>query len=345
MRVGLVTGTRSLELVELPQPEPSPGRAVVKIAYCGICGTDLHAWTHGGAYSPAICGHEWSGTVSAVPSDVKRFREGDRVTLGIAAPCGQCAECRRGDGAHCTPAFLGMIGLGPLAGSHGGFAPSLAFDAERLIPLPSDVSDEAAALVEPATVAVHAVRRAGLQLGDTAVVVGAGPIGLLTLQCAIAGGAGAVLVIEPQEFRRNRAAELGASAVVDPTNEDVAERIAALFGRVGPDFVFECAGIPSTIQLSADWVRRGGTVALVGVAALPAEIQPGGWLAREIRLVASLGYQHEEFALTLGLIQDGRIRTAPLHTKTVGLEEMPAAFELLHEDPTEIKILVDPRRS
>jgi (R,R)-butanediol dehydrogenase/meso-butanediol dehydrogenase/diacetyl reductase len=114
---------------------------------------------------------------------------------------------------------------------------------------------------------------------------------------------------------------------------------------VGPDLAFECAGIPSTIQQSADWVRRGGTVALVGMATLPAEIQPGSWLARETRLVATLAYGHEEFALTLGLIQDGRIQTGPLHTKTVGLDGMADAFALLTEDPTEIKILVDPRRS
>ena len=132
MLVGLVTGERRLELREMPQPVPTPGKAVVEIAYCGICGTDLHAFQSGEPYNPAICGHEWTGRVSAVGAQTSHVREGDRVAIGAAVACGSCATCRRGDAAHCETAFAGMIGIGPLAAPHGGFASAIAIDASRL---------------------------------------------------------------------------------------------------------------------------------------------------------------------------------------------------------------------
>ncbi|MEM7018986.1 MAG: alcohol dehydrogenase catalytic domain-containing protein, partial [Pseudomonadota bacterium] len=101
MQVGLITGKHQVELKEMPEPEPTPGKAVVEIGYCGICGTDLHAWQTGDPYNPAICGHEWMGVVSAKASDVKHVKEGDRVGIGIAPACGECACCRAGDPAHC----------------------------------------------------------------------------------------------------------------------------------------------------------------------------------------------------------------------------------------------------
>jgi (R,R)-butanediol dehydrogenase/meso-butanediol dehydrogenase/diacetyl reductase len=343
MRVGLVTGKREVALRDMPEPEPTPGRAVVEIAYCGICGTDLHAWASGEPYNPAICGHEWAGTIASRGAGVAHVKEGDRVTIGVAPACGRCAECRGGRGAWCSSAFAGMLGFGPLAAPHGGFARAIAIEAARLTPLRPGIPDEAAAMLEPATVALHAVRRTPLRLGDTCAVLGAGPIGLLTQQCAQAAGAGAVVVIEPNPLRREKARELGASAVVDPSREDVAAGVRQVLGPQGADVVFECAGIPQTIDQSASLARRGGVVSLVGLANAPAQITPGTWLVNEIRLVASLGYLHHEFDLAMALVQDGRLRLGPLHTRTVALADLAAAFALLHDSPAEIKILVDPR--
>jgi (R,R)-butanediol dehydrogenase/meso-butanediol dehydrogenase/diacetyl reductase len=342
MRAALVTGKRQITLREMPEPEPSAGKAVVEIAYCGICGTDLHAWASGAPYNPAICGHEWAGTVAKRGGGVAHVKEGDRVAIGIAPACGQCAECRSGRGAYCGTAFAGMLGLGPLAAPHGGFARAIAVDASRLVPVRAGISDEAAAQLEPATVALHAVRRTPLRLGDACVVLGAGPIGLLTLQCARAAGAGALVVVEPHPVRRAKAMQLGATGAIDPRSEDVAARVRDLLGPFGADVVFECAGIPQTIDQSASLAKRGGVVSLVGLANVPATITPGTWLLNEIRCVASLGYLNEEFDLAMGLVQDGRLALAPLHTKTVGLAQMDAAFALLHDDPSEIKILVRP---
>ena len=342
MQAALVTGERRVELLEFPEPEASPGRAVVDIRYCGICGTDLHAWLSGAPYNPAICGHEWCGDVRAVPGDVNGVREGDRVAIGVAGACGGCASCRRGDAAHCETAFAGMIGVGPLAAAHGGFAPSIAVDASRLYVLASDVDDATAALLEPATVAIHAVRRTPIVLGDGVVVLGAGPIGLLTAQCARAAGAGAVIVVEPQPARRARAAGF-ADHVVDPSSEDVLSAVNEALGQTGADVVFECAGIPATINQSVQLARRGGVVSLVGVADAEAAITPAEWLVQEVRLVSSLGYLREEFSIAQDLARDGRLDLPSLHTSTVSLSELDGAFARLAEAPEEVKILVDPR--
>jgi (R,R)-butanediol dehydrogenase/meso-butanediol dehydrogenase/diacetyl reductase len=345
MQVALVTGHEKIELREFPDPKPEPEKAVVEIAYCGICGTDLHAYHQGGPYNPAICGHEWAGTVSGVGSGVQNVREGDRVAIGVAPACGQCRECRAGDAAHCGATLMGMLGMGPLAASHGGFASAIAIEAARLYPLRSKISDVDAAMLEPATVAIHALRRTPLRLGDAVIVLGAGPIGLLVQQCAFIAGAGRVVVVEPEESRARLAASLGATAVVDPRDEDFEAKIRRVVGPLGADVVFECAGIPATIDQSVQLAKRGGVVSLVGLSTVPAEIAPGSWLAREVRLVASLGYLHDEFAVSQQLVDDGRLKLEALHTSTVGLDEIEPAFRRLLSGDGAVKILVDPRRA
>ncbi|HEY5646820.1 MAG TPA: zinc-binding dehydrogenase [Pseudomonadales bacterium] len=343
MLVGLVAGRERLELREFPEPTPAPGKAVVQIAYCGICGTDVHAYQSGQAYNPAICGHEWCGTVSAVGRDVD-VREGDRVAIGVAGACGRCPTCRRGDHEHCETAFAGMIGVGPMAAPHGGFASAIAIDAARLYRTHDRIDDLDAALLEPATVALHAVRRTPIRLGDCVVVIGAGPIGLLVMQCARAAGAGATILIEPQPGRRALAGELGADLLIDPNAEDPAQAIAAFTGRAGADVIFECAGIAATIEIAVGLSRRGGVVSLVGVPASASEINGAAWLVKEVRLVTSLGYTREEFDITQALVTDGRLRLRPLHSDTVALEQLPEAFARLARAPADIKILVQPGR-
>lgn len=344
MQAALVTGRERIELREFPDPEPTPGKAVVEIACCGICGTDLHAYHEGAPYSPALCGHEWSGTVSAVGAGVDNVREGDRVGIGVAPACGGCRECRAGDPAHCGALLASLLGQGPLSPGHGGFARAIGVEAARLYGLRPEISLVQASMLEPAAVAVHAVRRTPLRLGDVVVVLGAGPIGLLVQQAAFAAGAARVVVVEPEPSRAGLAARLGASAVVDPADPGFESRIREQCGPGGADVVFECAGIPATIDQSARLARRGGLVSLVGLATAPTRIAPAAWLAREIRLVASLGYLHEEFDVAMQLVVDGRLQLDPLHTATVGLADLEPAFRRLLEGDGAVKILVDPRQ-
>jgi len=345
MRVGLITGRQRLELREFPTPEPARGKAVVEIAFCGICGTDVHAYAHGGPYTPAICGHEWAGTVSGCGPDASGVREGDRVGIGVPAACGACAPCRAGTASHCMRVLASMLGLEPGAPPHGGFASAIAVDASRLYPLRRQIADREAALLEPATVVTHALRRTPVRVGESVVVLGAGPIGLLALQVARSAGAGAVVVVEPEDSRADLARRLGAADVLAPGIEDLEERIRKVCGPVGPDLVLECAGIASTIQRAVDLVRRGGRVGLLGLASAPATIQPGTWLAKEVTLTASLGYCREEFALTQELACDGRLRLAPLVTDVIGLDGLEPAVRRLMEPSGQVKILVDPSRS
>ena len=176
-----------------------------------------------------------------------------------------------------------------MAAAHGGFASAIAFDAQRLYQVPHSLSDTAASILEPATVAVHALRRTSIRLGDLVVVIGGGPIGLLVVQAARISGAGSVILLEPAQTRRQLGSQLGADLCLDPTSEDAQDLIAAHlagFGANAADVVFECAGIPATIQHSVDHVRRGGVVSLVGVTNHAAEIIPATWLVKEVRLVS-----------------------------------------------------------
>lgn len=339
MRAGLITGLRRCELVEVPEPVARPGAAVVDVHLCGICGTDVHGFLSSSPYNPAICGHEWVGTVTAVGDGVGNVSDGDRVVAAIAAPCGRCGNCRGGRTAYCTTAFLGMVGRDALAPPHGGFAPRIALDASRLIPAVHGLTDEQAAIVEPATVALHAVRRTPPSVASTVIVQGCGPIGLLTLQAARAAGAGDVVAVDPNPVRRELALRVGATGALTP--QEAAER----FGRMGADLVYECAGVPATVQSAVDFARQGGTVNLVGLASGQATINPHTWLMREITVIASLGYLHHEFPMAMDLIADGLIRTEPLHDRTVGLDDLAATIELLADHPAEaVKVLVDPRR-
>ncbi|MEM7078341.1 MAG: zinc-binding dehydrogenase [Pseudomonadota bacterium] len=343
MQVGLVTGKNKVELVDFPEPTLTAEHAIVEISYCGICGTDVHAYQSGRDYNPAICGHEWVGHVSAVGRDVQTCKEGDRVAMGGRVSCGECGPCAAGNSAYCEPAFLTMIGQGRLASTHGGFAPRLAVDGARLFTVAGDMSDADAALLEPATIAMHAVRRSRVRVGDSVVVLGGGPIGLFVVQCAKLAGAGRVVLLEPQPGRRALGLTCGADEVLNPRDDDLREKLAASVGALGADVVFECAGVAATIDQAVHIVRRGGFVSLVGVVEGTAEIVPASWLVKEIDLTTSLAALREEFLITRDLVQDGRLITAPLHTQTLPLSRIAEGFAELASNPEQVKILVDPR--
>lgn len=343
MIAALITGQATVELREFPEPTPPDAGVVVDIAHCGICGTDVHAYQSGRPYNPAICGHEWAGTVSAVGREVRSFSEGDRVVVSVAPSCGSCPACLHGQADRCLTAFASAAGRDALAPPHGGFAPRIAVAATRVIHADPRLSDVEAAQVEPATVAFHAVRTSHLRLGDTAVVQGAGPIGLSTLQWVRAAGAGHVIVIEPNERRREVALSLGAHEAVTPdvAGDVIRERTHGL----GADIVYECVGRPFAIQSAVDLARRGGSMCLIGLADSDASIVPAVWLVKEINVTAALAYLREEFEMTMGMMADGRVSVAPLHTATVGLDGLDAALaDLAGGASEEMKVLVDPTR-
>ena len=343
MQAAIISGRGQLELRDYPDPEPAREGVVVEVRYCGICGTDVHAYAGGHPYPPELCGHEWAGRVSKVGAEVEALREGDRVSVGVLPPCGECRECRAGHPAWCQRAMSGQGGGDPCGSLHGGFASSIAASAARVVAVPDALSDEAAAQGEPATVTYHGVRRSGLRLGDLAVVQGAGPIGLLTLQWALAAGAREVVVVEPSPERRTLAGELGASLACEP-GEEAHEAVRERNGGLGADCVFECVGRPETIQSAADFARRGASLALIGLSHQDASIHPTSWLVKELSVTGCIAYERAEFARCMEIMADGRVDAEPLHTRSVGLGELDAVFaELAGGSVRESKVLVDPR--
>lgn len=344
MRAGIVTGLRSFEMIDVPEPTPTDDQVVVEIKRCGICGSDVHAYVEGWNYAPVVCGHEWYGEVVALGSGVagRQVEEGQRVMAGLAAGCGRCRYCRIGEPFFCQPAHRVYNGLDDHPSPHGGFAPFLAVDADRLAVMPDGLTDAQGALVEPASVAFHAVRQSRMAAGDTVAVVGAGPIGQFVALCARAAGAGQVIVVEPDVERRDKAVGLGADIGLEAgpdTRSIVRERTEGL----GVDIAFDAAGVPQTLEASVDLIRRGGTVCMVGVSGRPTEIMTNRWMTKELTLKTSLMFTRTEAVAVGNMIADGRLPAAELHEATIALEDLPATVEAMaNRERNELKILVDP---
>lgn len=340
----LITAKETVTLRKFIQTPPPPGSVTIGIRLCGICGTDIHSFSSGHLHSPAVCGHEWVGTVAATGAGVDGLQEEDRVVLAVPPACGRCPECLRGLGDYCRTASLVARGRDPLAPPHGGFAGSITVEATRVMRAHPGLSDEVAAQVEPATVAFHGVRRSGITPGDTVVVQGAGPIGLLALQFARAAGAGDVLVIEPSPIRRRLATELGAISALTP--DEAAEYVLDHTQGVGADVVIECTGVPRLLQTAVDLARSGGVVQLLSFLSEPATINADRWLAKQVTVIASNAFTHDDFRRSMTFLADGRVRAQPLHSRTVRLDELEATLRGLSAGPSDdIKVLVDPRRS
>ena len=341
---GLITGKETLEFRAFDAARPQPGCVTVDISLCGICGTDIASYRTGHLHSPAVCGHEWVGVLSAVGAEVSDLREGERVVVAVPPACGRCPECRGGLAEYCRTTSSVARGRNAFAPPHGAFARSITVEAGRVLPAHPDLTDEEAAQVEPATVAFHGVRRSRIAPGDTVLVQGAGPIGLLAMQFARAAGAGQLLVVEPTEARRDLALELGASVALTP--EEAADGVQEHTRGLGADVVLECSGVPALLQTAADLARTGGMVGLISFLAQPATINGARWLAKELSLVASNAFTHDDFRRSMAFLADGRVKAAPLHSRTVALDDLEATLRSLSAGPSaDIKVLVDPRPS
>nr|WP_240921479.1 zinc-binding dehydrogenase [Microbacterium excoecariae] len=323
-------------------PVPGPGQVLVRIRYCGICATDTHGYASGGFIPKAVFGHEWSGVVAAAGEGVTTVAEGDRVVASVGPACGSCAMCRAGHGEHCDTAFAEANGIGPDAPEHGGFAQHLVVSERRVQRALDELSDEQLGLVEPTAVTFHAVRRAGQRLGDVVVVQGAGPIGLLAAQHARHAGAGVVVVVEPSEARRAAAAAVGFTEVFAP-GEAFRARVLELTNGLGADVLYEATGVAALFQPSAELVRRGGTLALLGYPMSGSEVSYGDWQSRELTVIGSLAYTHSDFLGAMRAIADGAVDVAPLITGIIGLDELPALLAKLDGgDTRHAKVLVAP---
>ena len=346
-RYVFVTGPRQLREATEHLQTPAPGRVVVDIAFTGICGTDVHGYTDGHMLPPAVFGHEWTGTISAIGDRVADLEAGlqvgQRVVGAVGPSCGRCSQCVAGHTRNCDTVFAEANGVDADAPAHGAFATRVHVSARRVLPVPDEISDVEAALVEPATVTFHAVRRVGAEPGAVVAVQGAGPIGLLTAQHARNDGAGLVIISEPSAARRDVATGLGFTDVVDPgqLHAVLHERT----GGLGADVVYECTGVASLLQPAAELVRRGGVLGLLGYPLQESTVSYADWQSRELTIVGSLAYNHEDFLASIRAIQGRRLDVAALHTGTVGLSKLHDILEELDTGRSpHMKVLVDPRQ-
>ena len=338
MKAAVYKGNQRLEVEEISTPTPGPGQVLMKVKYCAICGTDVHGFLYDVVPPGTVMGHEYCGTIARVGPEVSRWKEGDRVVGGGGTP-----PQGKGPGHAMDPRYnyrtMGFAGR-PLR----AYAEYILLDEWEPTPIPEGVTDEAASLSEPCSVGVHAVRISQLKLGDSVAVLGAGPIGLLTLQAARAAGAGAIFVSEPAPSRRDAALKLGADSVIDPLEEDVVSRMVSLTGGTGPDVVFECASAKSTLDQALVMVRRSGQVVLVAIAWEPTPVLPVEWMARQVNLQASFGSTPEDWRIALDLLRSGKVTVEPLLSQTsfIPMDDIQEAFEALVKPTTQLQMVVKP---
>lgn len=338
MKAAIFRGLRSIEVTDVPVPSPGPGEVLLKVRYCGICGSDVDAYRTG-MYEPGIIiGHELAGEIVQVGEGVHGWEVGDRVTVNGVIPCGACWFCHHGRPSLCED--MAMTGIT----FHGAFAEFMVAPARGLYRLPDAVSDRQAALVDPLATALHAVRRSSLKPGDRVLILGGGPIGLLTLQCALVAGARAVYVSELSATRRDLAQRLGATAVFDPRETNLYVALDELTEGRGPDIVFECAGVPTTLQDAMTLVRKGGQIMTVGICEEPVAADFMTTVLNELEIRgAYCGY--EEYPMALDYLAQGRVDVEPLISHVIALEEIvERGFEVLAAgEPQAVKVLVELR--
>ena len=321
MKAAVFHGKHDLRLEDVPVPTIGPDDVLIEVAYCGICGSDLHTYDgmelsiHKRPSGSRVLGHEVSGVVAEVGANVTTCRSGDRVTCIPWVTCGVCAYCRRGLVNHCERKTL----LG------GAMAEYVVAPGGSIYQLPEGVSLRRAALAEPLSCCVWALDLGGLRSGECAVVVGAGPMGLLIALLASRGGAAQTIVSEPNPIRRELAARLGATAVVNPRETDLATRVRALTDGLGADVAFEVVGHPATVRDALSVVRNAGTVVVVGVsdpaATLP--IAPYEVFQRELTIRGCLT---RRLSFDRGMRWLGALDLDPVITHVFPLDDLASAM-------------------
>jgi 2-desacetyl-2-hydroxyethyl bacteriochlorophyllide A dehydrogenase len=325
MRAAVLDDDHHFRVETLDDPVPGPGDLVLEVTACGICGSDLKAHDH--MPPGSVLGHEISGRVFAVGTEVEGWREGQLVASMPLQACGRCRWCLRGEVAHCET--VDLIGVG---GRAGGFAELVRVDPATTFALP-DALGELSALTEPLAVGLHTVALAQIQPGDRVLVIGGGSVGAAVTIWARRFGAREVVVSDPVAHRRESADVFGATGVHDPGEGPL---------PTGFDVVVECVGIPGMIEAAIGAAGVLGRVVVAGVCTYPDTIQPLGAVLKEVSMRFAVYYRRQEFELVADLLASGSIDPAPFVTGTVGLDGVDGAFAHLLSTTVERKVLVVP---
>jgi len=330
MKALVLSQYRHLELQDLPQPTPAADEVLIQVRACGICGSDVHGYdgSTGRRIPPLVMGHEAAGVIAAVGSAVKDFAVGDRVTFDSTISCGQCHFCKRGQVNLCDARQVLGVSCGDYRRA-GAFAEFVTVPARVLYRLPDGLAFEKAAMIEAISVAVHAVHLTPVELNDTAVVVGAGMIGLLTLQAARLAGCRKIIAVDVDAGRLQTALSLGATHSILAKDQDVPALVREWTDGRGADVAFECVGTSVTVQSAIESTRKGGTVTLVGNIAPRIELPLQSVVTRQIRLQGSCA-SGGEIPACIELLAAGLIQVEPMLSAFAPLEDGPRWFERLY---------------
>ncbi len=329
MKALLLTAPSRLELAEVPTPAPGADDVLVRVRACGICGSDIHGWdgSTGRRRPPLVMGHEASGEIAQLGSGVREWRKGDRVTFDSTIYCGVCGPCRSGHVNLCENRRV--LGVAPVEyRQDGAFAEFVTIPSRILYRLPETLTFPQAAMVEPVSIALHAVQRVKVAPTDTAVVVGAGMIGLFVIQALRWAGAPRIIALDLEAKRLALARELGATDTIQSGSGDPVAEVMRLTGGVGADLAFEVVGISPTLQLALGALRKGGSAVLVGNLAPKTDFPLQAVVTREISLFGSCS-SAGEYPQCLDLISRGVIRVEPMISALAPLEDGVEWFKRL----------------
>jgi len=345
MKVAVFYGPGHIVIEERPKPEGGSGDVLIKVEYCGICGTDVHGYVSGVQFpSGTIIGHEFSGTVAEIGENVKGLKLDDRVAIKPFAQCGECYWCRKGQYSLC--AQFSKRAMGFSVENPGALAEYvlIRYPEKMIYQLPSDVPFVEAALVEPFATSLHAIRLSRFKPGDIVVISGAGMIGLGILQFLKLEKAGKVIVLEISQAKSKIAKELGADLILDPAagREEITRRIFQETNGIGADLVFESAGVPASFQQCSDYVKKGGQVMVVGSSEKETPMISRQLVLREVELKASFVY-YDEFKEALQYLGQKSLKPHLFVSDVIPLGNVEKrGFERLSASPDFVKILVRP---
>jgi (R,R)-butanediol dehydrogenase/meso-butanediol dehydrogenase/diacetyl reductase len=329
MRAAVITADGDLTVDVVPEPSPASDQVLIRVAACGICGSDIHMTRSGLVYPGMIMGHEISGTVVAAGGEVSGWEEGDPVAVMPYLPCGECAACRRGQIEICSNQIRTAMGVGPRP---GGLAEYVTAWPGQLWRLPPDVPVEAGALAEPLAVGLHGVDRSGVTPAQSVAVMGGGSIGVMVGYALRARGVSDFVVSEPSETRRETLGLLGFRAVAPG---ELAREAGAY------DTVFDTTGVGPALSDAVTTVRGGGTVVLMGMVEQPTQVVPALWLLKEVDIRTALAYGNG-FGDAVRALGEGDVDAGSLASARIPLVEANEAFRRLASADAPPKILIEP---
>jgi L-iditol 2-dehydrogenase len=343
MKALLLEEYSRLEVKEMPVPEIGPDEVLIRVGACGICGSDVHGYdgSSGRRIPPIVMGHEAAGVIEKVGSEVVDWKSGDRVTFDSTVYCGKCDYCLRGEVNLCNNRQVVGVSCNEFR-RHGAFAEYVSVPARILYRLPEDFPMEEAAMLEAVSIALHGVNVTKMKGGESALVIGAGMIGLLTAQAAHAKGCKSVMIADVDAARLKMAEEVGIPDTLHMSGKELIDEVLQRTGGEGVDVVLEAVGRGETVVASIECVRRGGTVTLIGNIQPEVPLPLQRVVTREVRLQGSCA-SAGEYPEAIRLMANGAISVKPLISAVSSLEDAASYFERLHaREAGLLKVVVAP---